>query len=159
MFVVFKDKIIKLFENIFILGLDDNGRMPLFREGISLFRQYSLFGVGFDYKYGFEFSEAVIPTKDMIYYYHSTPIQILASTGLLGLIAYSYQYAVRLILMLKKNTENIIMLFSFFIYESYNLIDANKFNINNMLIVLISFIVIEKFNDFKAKDKHIIKKL
>ena len=98
-------------------------RWALFREGIKNFVEYPIFGAGLGYR-----NDEVYPLKAMsIFWYHSTPIQILGSMGLLGAICYGYQLVVRLKLLARRNAFHIFMLFAFIGFEGYSCVNTGDF--------------------------------
>ncbi len=77
----------KLFENI---NLDSTGRFELFAEAYNLFLNNSIFGVGI----GYMGNNLYVPEFGM-YWFHSTILQVIASTGMIGFIAYGIYYVLR----------------------------------------------------------------
>ncbi len=72
--IVFWPTIIEMMQHYINRGFDDTGRFELYELAIAYFRDYPAFGVGWQVDtYGFVFSQ-----------FHSTPLQLLASTGLIG---------------------------------------------------------------------------
>ncbi len=95
------NKLISLVQNFLSMGFDDNGRFALWRSGIEKFLSRPVFGTGF--------YDCYVPqahdgwAKDLYpYLYHCTPIQILASAGLFGMLAYLYHRFCTLRLMLRR---------------------------------------------------------
>ena len=88
-FVFQKEYILNIFNDIVEIGLESNGRIGLYEGGFSAFMQKPIFGTGF---YDFEHSKSVYfeSTSFLAPRYHNTIIQLLASTGILGFIAYFY---------------------------------------------------------------------
>jgi O-antigen ligase len=81
--LLFGGKILELFKDYFDRGLSDNGRFALWRAGLSDFLSSPLFGRGF-----FGVSAPDDFASELPGMLHSTPIQLLAATGLFGFISY-----------------------------------------------------------------------
>lgn len=76
-----RDKISGIAESLIRRGTGLSGRDMLYEEGVELFKQHPIFGVGIGY-----IGTGPCPITTMqIYLYHSTAIQIIASTGAIGL--------------------------------------------------------------------------
>lgn len=87
--LIYKDKVITIFVDIIEKGIDDNGRFEMYRNGLSAYVSSPIIGTGFfDYDHGisvfFKENSFLAPR------YHNTIIQIMASTGTIGLIGYGY---------------------------------------------------------------------
>lgn len=110
--VVFRDKLAELFEHYIERGFDDTGRFEIWAHGWNNFLKAPLFGVGFytpiapDWSYNIE--NWLFP--DM---YHNTFVQMLASCGILGAVAYSFHVCQGLYLCFRKPTSE--RLFFFFV--------------------------------------------
>ncbi len=78
------DKVMALLQNFINSGFADNDRFKLWRLGLSKFSEHPVFGAGF-YDNGIE-----SPWDIQVYpfFYHNTIIQMLASTGAVGMLAY-----------------------------------------------------------------------
>ncbi len=77
-------KLVGLLQNFLNTGFDDNGRFDAWRAGWERFIKHPVFGAGF-YDNGIEstWDIQVYP-----FFYHNTVVQLLASTGILGMLAY-----------------------------------------------------------------------
>ena len=86
--VAFREKIFLFVSDLLDKGFTDNGRFALWQRGFDEFLENPLFGKGF-----FSFEEL---TSDIIYLYigffprmlHNTVIELLAATGIVGLVSY-----------------------------------------------------------------------
>ncbi len=78
------NKVMALLQNFINMGFADNDRFDLWKLGMSRFASHPVFGAGF-YDNGI-----VSPWDIQVYpfFYHNTVIQILASTGAVGILAY-----------------------------------------------------------------------
>lgn len=83
--VAFWDKIEALLADYFERGLSDNGRFNLWRLAFDNFLSSPIFGAGF---YGFDVETAVFgPLPKQA---HNTVLQLLSSTGVVGLLSYAF---------------------------------------------------------------------
>ena len=82
--ILLREKLLGLLQSFLDKGFDDNGRYELWNTGIQKFLSHPIFGSGF-YDNGI-----VSPWDIQIYpfFYHNTLIQLLASTGAVGILAY-----------------------------------------------------------------------
>ncbi len=81
--IFYGDVLYELFKANFVRGFDDNGRFELWNYGIEEFLAAPIFGKGF---YALDLVE-VFGFPLMV---HNTVIQLLASMGVIGLLAYGY---------------------------------------------------------------------
>ena len=84
--IFFEDKLDRAFDEIIDLGLDDNGRKEYFEDGINKFLSHPIFGMGFGNSHGVN-DKFVIAAPE---FFHNTIIQMLASCGILGFLAYAF---------------------------------------------------------------------
>lgn len=80
------DVIYSVIDNYITRGLDNNGRFYLWEYGIDAFLEAPIFGKGFFGMEPYLFQLVSFIPKMM----HNTPIQLLASMGIFGLLAYGY---------------------------------------------------------------------
>lgn len=81
---VFWNKLQIIVQDFLNRGFDDNGRFYLWETGIGQFLKHPIFGAGFyDSNIVQEWIINVYP-----YFYHNTLLQMLASAGVLGILAY-----------------------------------------------------------------------
>ena len=105
-----KEDIKIIFHSVLQKGADDNGRIEIYINGLKQYKDSPILGKGFyeceAFRWGVPFTEqSFLPPR-----YHNTYIQILASCGTLGIIAYFYHRYQTLKLMWKnKNTGNLII--------------------------------------------------
>ncbi len=126
---------------------EGEARWKLFKTGIDNFRRYPIFGIGLGYQ-----NHDVHHLNDMsIFWYHSTPIQIVASMGIIGVICYAYQFFVRMIILLKRNYFNLFMLIAFLGFEGYSCVNTGDFSpIPFAALIVMMFVVCEKYNFNKS---------
>ncbi len=120
-----------------------SGRFDLYKEAWGLFKEQLFLGVGVGYV-GDNFGSL----NDMgMYWFHSTLFQVLACTGIVGLIAYVYYYIVRIGICIKAMTKQ--RKFAFFVFvawvgfEGYSMIDTGTMipYPNMMLIAAMTYIL------------------
>ena len=123
---------------------DSSGRDNLYAEGLKNFLEYPIFGTGLGYR-----NDVVYPLNDMaIFWYHSTPIQIIASMGIFGAMAYIYQFAVRMRIGLKNSAFHICTLLAFLGFEGYSCVNTGDFTpLPFAFLAVYMFLVLEKCND------------
>ena len=83
--------------------LDDSGRYRIFSLALTRFIENPLFGAGFYDSYSGNWVFDVLP-----HFYHNTYLQILASTGIFGILAYAYHRTVTVKRMLKTRTPEML---------------------------------------------------
>ena len=140
---VFHDKISMLFGHLINSGVEDNGRIDeLWIPGLNLFKENPIFGVGLDYRLGELKLNNYSP-----YWYHSTPIQILACFGIFGLITYAalYYWRYKTFFISIKSPLIFAILCACIIYDGYSWVDTGFFPPNSFIILLIMTLAADKF--------------
>ncbi len=82
--IILREKLMGLLQSFLDQGFSDNGRYELWNTGIQKFLSNPVFGAGF-------YDNAIVSSWDIQIYpffYHNTLIQLLASTGAVGILAY-----------------------------------------------------------------------
>lgn len=115
----------EVLEYIGIIGIDsDEARIKLFGVAIENFKNFPIFGTGLGYV-----GEFFDPAKGGMYWYHSTPFQVLGSLGTVGVVAYLYQLYVRLRVCAGKFTQfNLYGFVSFAAFELMALVNPGDFS-------------------------------
>ena len=97
---LFFQKLIRLVRTMIELSLSagDNGRFHIWRIAVEKFLEYPIFGAGFytDFTY-VGWKKDVYP-----YLYHNTPLQVLASGGIVAFATYVYHRVQTVLLVLRK---------------------------------------------------------
>ncbi|HEY8443973.1 MAG TPA: O-antigen ligase family protein [Clostridia bacterium] len=117
--IVFRSELYELFSKMFAKGLDDTGRVELYQEAWNLFKKHYIFGTGYFYR--------TDKTKSFMYMFHSTPLQIMANLGLVGVLAFAYFYYHKYKILFKnlKSSFGIAIIGSILSIEIYGLIDVS----------------------------------
>ena len=140
-----------LFENIFSSVLDsgtnDSGRIKIYIAAFEQFKTNPLFGVGFyeceAYQWGVYNEGSFLPAR-----YHSTIMQLLASTGLVGFIAYLYHRFETLKVLVKNfNISKLFIFLSILVFLISSLFDSFFFNFGPGLIYSGLLLFLEKQDD------------
>lgn len=84
---------------LLVSAFNDNGRFGLFSLALTKFIENPLFGAGFYDSYSNEWVFDILP-----HFYHNTYLQVLASAGIFGIVAYFYHRAVTVKTLVKKRT-------------------------------------------------------
>lgn len=117
-------------------------RVNLWKEAVHNFLVNPVFGAGVGFRGKF-----FNPQTGNMYWYHSTPFQIIGTTGLVGVAAYAYLYIVKLRLLLSvKSLFGIFLAVSFIGFEAYQLVDAGNFvPVPFVLLVTHIFVIAEAY--------------
>lgn len=115
-------------------------RVKLWKEAWQNFLKNPIFGAGVGFR-----GEYFNPQTGNMYWYHSTPFQIIGTAGLIGVAAYAYSYIVKLkIVFSTKRLFYVFFAISFFGFEAYQLVDAGNFvPIPFVMLVTHLFIIAE----------------
>ena len=107
-------------------GFDDSKRLEYYKDGINKFFEHPILGAGFGNSHGVNNSFVIEAPQ----YFHNTIVQVLASCGILGFIAYAYHRFETVKLLIKNRNP-----LSFFIAMMIgtllltSLLDIHMFNI------------------------------
>lgn len=134
----------------------DEARVKLFAHAIECFSKSPIFGTGLAYDGGVGYN----PKEGGMYWYHSTPFQIIGSLGLVGVIAYTYQFVMRIYTMCAKKYRsnfNDTMLIAFIGFELMACVNPGDFcPLPFMLFMTMMFAVMEIVNEQELKAKNLI---
>lgn len=140
--IVFFDKIREIFSVIFDRGFSDSNRFQIWKNGLLNFLKAPFFGVGF-----FEPFYVDINIENWIFpdMYHNILIQIIASCGMAGMLAYCYHLAQILNLLIRRPTAERMLYFAFFLMISgTSLLDNHIFHVFPALVYSLSLLLWEK---------------
>lgn len=149
LFIIFDNSFFKeLMDSYIRRGLNSSGRINLWKEAYGKWLEYPIFGVGFFGKFqNASFHGALLKV-------HSTPIQILASSGIVGVIVLAKYYIDRYHFYFKRLFKHSFVFYSFLaliVYEGYGLIDLTLFMIYQLFFIIWFFVAIEIDFDEPAK--------
>ncbi len=123
-----------------------SGRISLYKEAFGVFSQFPAFGASLGYT-----SSNRVDSVIKFFWFHSTFFQIIACTGIFGLLMFIYGYYGRFKIIftnIKKSSFNFIALVAFIGFEGYSMIDCGTFiPMPFMLMVTIITLIVEKANE------------
>lgn len=122
-------------------GLDSSGRDRfLYPEAWAVFKAHPIFGAGWDYRLGELANNNYTP-----YWFHSTALQILATMGVVGVIAFGFFYfwRYRTFLARVKEPAVVALLAGLGLFDAYGMVDTNFFGPTFFLMLLIMTISVE----------------
>ena len=135
---------------------DDSGRLEIYRAGWESFLQNPVFGQGF-FPRGYDFPDFSVVDRFSGFFpprLHNTVIQILATCGAVGMLAYLYHRAQTVRLFAKKwSVEKAYIAFYVLLLLLMSLLDCHFFNVGPTLFYSIALAVAEFAEDPKQKDK------
>lgn len=116
-------------------------RFGLFNYAIECFKESPIFGKGLG-----AYGEYYYPKKGAMYWYHSTPFQVIGSLGSVGIIAYVYQFLFRVNLFRKRHYKfTSALMLSFIGFELLALVNPGDFcPLPYQLFMILMFTVFEK---------------
>lgn len=101
--IFYQDKIMDIFHSILQSGFNDSGRFKIYWDGFKQFLDNPIFGNGFyacqSLRWGDNSIGLFLPAR-----YHNTVIQLLASGGVVSLLAYGYHRFQTLRMIFKKRS-------------------------------------------------------
>lgn len=136
----------QLIEKLIKVMTDDNKRSDIYGEAWKLFINNPVFGVGEAY-----YNDALYePGSGIIaaFNFHCTPLHILATMGLFGMICYVVYFVMRYRIIGVKNTCFTVFAFlTFSLFECYGFVDPAEFCLApNMLNATIFITLVELIN-------------
>ncbi len=149
------EKVFSFFEeNEFFVS---QGRLDTYKYGLDKFHENPIFGNGFYIGEDLLYQHGVNTLPDKAFLpprYHNTYIQLLASCGIVGLIAYMVHRIQTLILIFKKrNVFNMFMGLSIAVLLISSLVDCHFFNFGPGLTYGIIIICMEKISNRNIKKR------
>ncbi|MCL2375573.1 MAG: O-antigen ligase family protein, partial [Firmicutes bacterium] len=133
-------------------GIDDTGRWNLFRRALYDFRLAPVFGTGF----GFLTGES---TRTGLSLYHNHLLQLLASMGIVGLLAYAFhRYQTIKLFFKKRDTINVFIFICIGLLMAMSLLDIVFFNPMPLTIYGIALFCLERNTEFNDDTKNEKKK-
>lgn len=142
---VFADRLGEIFsEMIYGVGMDDNGRIELWKEGIRVFLDHNRWtGAGFGFGSSFEVDGA----ERFFRWYHNAPLQMLSNFGIVGLGCFAFHIATRYTAMFRKRSK-----FGLFVFWGalaggmYGMIDVTYYTVYYLLPVVLTMVALDALN-------------
>ncbi|MFW5780149.1 MAG: O-antigen ligase family protein [Bacillota bacterium] len=135
---------------------EGEARINLYKLAWENFLKYPIFGRGLAYDGGMYYR----PEVWCIYWYHSTIFQILASLGIIGLLAYGYQEIVRIFTLIKVRSRfNLFALLSLIGFAGYSMVNVGYFVPLPFVAMLVHmFIVVDRYNNILIENPILMEK-
>ncbi len=134
------------------LSSGGTGRIDIYKHALEVFTTWPIFGGGFGIKDDFALS--LISDQFIMMYYHSTVLQALAATGIVGLAGYAIMAFFRLKTYIRKNAFNIFLTLGFLGYAGYSMIDCGTvMPFPFCAIATFMLVLIEKYNTYNDQLK------
>ena len=141
------DDLMLLFSSFVINGTNDNGRFLLWAQAWNQFSENILFGGGF---FGLNTDAVYIAVEGMPTMAHNTVLELLSSTGIVGLAAYLFYRVKSVMPLVEKPTLGKSMLgFSYLIIAVASLLDVFVFCFYTMFFPLIAMAVVFRIYDIQ----------
>ncbi|MDD3946360.1 MAG: O-antigen ligase family protein [Clostridia bacterium] len=118
-------------------GMSDNGRFDIYLFGLKIFSENPVFGAGWDFGLG----DQHVGYSPFLF--HSTVLQILACSGIVGMLVYIYFYYARYSTFFKTafSPEKAAIFTAMAIFEAYGIIDPILFIPPTFFIMLLTLSV------------------
>jgi len=134
---LFRDYFITIWDRLELFGLDDNGRIDIWIDGWTKFKENLIYGAGV-------FTREV---DDGLRMYHNTVLNILAWFGILGGIALLIQfYSLLRIFFYKFNSQKAILLIALIGVNLQGMVDNIYMMPQYMIIMFVMVAVVENAN-------------
>ncbi len=143
--------------NGFLMGEQTEVRAIHYARGINDFLSQPIFGTGL----GYMGNRDVHASKEFaLCWYHCEPIQIAASFGVVGIVAFVYQFIRRNILIWKKATLfNMTIFLSYISLEMMSLVNPGILcPLPYLFLITLFMVVVEKCDDGEYQEKIYIRK-
>ncbi len=142
--------------NDFLMGESTEVRAKHYARGINDFLTHPIFGTGL----GYMGNRDVHASKEFaLCWYHCAPIQVCASFGAVGIVAFVYQFIKRNILIWRRATLfNMTIFLSYISLEMMSLVNPGVFCPVPYLLYVTLFMVIVEKCDGEYQEKLIVRK-
>lgn len=134
--ILFQDQLRTLFKVLFDIGTDNNSRYMTYRYGIAQWKDAPIFGGSFYPQKWFPFDWSSVDSFSSFFppRWHNTIVQLLASCGVVGLVAYLYHRLETIRLFLHNRTrEKAFIACMILTLLGGSLLDCHFFNIGPVL--------------------------
>lgn len=136
--VVLWDKISNILGDYLERGLDDNGRFEIYATGWKKFLSHPILGCGF-------YNAHHVNETGLPFGYHNTIIQMMASCGIIGLVAYLYHRYQTIVLFIKQRcVKNFFLMLCICALLITSLLDIHMFSLYPAFYYILILITIEK---------------
>lgn len=144
------DELQNLFASILDEGTDDNGRIEIYIDAFNQFKTAPIFGLGFyecgAFQWGVYEPDSFLPSR-----YHNSIFQLLASTGIFGLLAYGYHRFETLKLLFKNfKVSKLFIWLCIFVFLVSSLFDCFFFNFGPGLLYSGLLLFLEKQDELES---------
>ncbi len=152
-------RLFKVLNEFLIGGEDTETRVRHYARGVEDFLNHPILGTGL----GYMGNRDIFKNKPgALCWYHCEPIQIAASFGIVGIVAFIYQFIKRNALIWKKATLfNMSVFLSYFSLEMMSLVNPGILcPMPYLLLTTLFMVIVEKCDDGEAQEKiPILKKM
>ncbi len=132
------------------LSFFSTGRKDLFHEAEKWFSESPIFGKGLG-RVVFDKSQPGPDKHLRNFNFHSTFYHVLATMGIVGIIAYFIYFVARIFILTKRQTDfNFFMFIAFLLFECYGLVDTAEFNAIPLMTTLTLVIIAVDITNIKA---------
>lgn len=146
--LLLRAQVVRLFWDMISRGAESDGRIDMYRSAMEQFLDHPIFGGSFypnEYENEYAFLTVDAFSAFFPHRWHNTPLQILASCGVVGLAAYSVHRIQTLRLLWKApTTENLSIGLSVLALLLTSLLDCHFFNIGPTLVYSMALAFLEK---------------
>lgn len=131
---------------------DDEIRVQLMKRAVEDFKSNPVFGRGLAY---FGNRDVHHSAKFALCWYHSSPFQIIGSFGIVGVIAYTYQFIARMrFYARRRNVANAFILITYIGIELMSLVNPGLFSpVPYLMMATIMFVVMDKISQDPEQQK------
>lgn len=144
--IALRERVVDIFYSIVQIGFDDNGRFEIYRNGFEQFLDHPFFGNGFyectawQLGTGHLGEDAFLPPR-----YHNTIVQLLASCGIVSLLAYLFhRVQTAFIIFRRRSTEKFFIGLCVLALALASLLDCHFFNFGPGLLYACLLVMAEK---------------
>ena len=130
---------------LLLSGGEQEARLRLYRRAVEDFLAHPVFGTGM----GYMGNRDIHPSKKFaLCWYHCAPLQIIGSMGVVGALAFAYQYVMRFLIFLRRRTNFHLTLFLSWVgVEMMSLVNPGVFApVPYLLVVTMLVVFAEKAN-------------
>ena len=148
--LVFREKIFSILADYIDRGMSDNGRFDLYKQGIDEFLSAPIFGKGF-----FGITTETFNFVDFFpQMMHNTPIQLLASMGIVGVLAYLvYRVATVRYVLRRPCLAKSMLAISMLVLIAQSLLDNFIFYIQPVLYYSVAFAIICRLDEKALREE------